>query len=89
MGMPVSELSERLTTAEEAYWIALYRTDPWGDQRADMRSALIAQLIHNTHAKKPRKMQDFMLFSDKPKPKGSDSATIRKNFDRLIARQKK
>lgn len=89
LGMTVAELSERLTASEEAHWIALYRQDPWGEQRGDMRSALIAQLIYNTNSKKPKKMQDFMLFGGKKESAGDDNATIRKNFETLMARQKR
>jgi hypothetical protein len=86
--MTVAELSERLTAAEEAHWIALYRQDPWGQQRGDMRAALIAQLIHNSNSKKPKKFHEFMLFGGKAESAGDDNATIRKNFETLIARQK-
>ena len=86
--MTVNELSERLTAAEEAHWIALYRVDPWGDQRADARTALLAQMQYNTHAKKPRKLEDFLLYKDKPVQQGDSNATLRSNFDRLITRQK-
>lgn len=54
-----------------------------------MRSALISQLIHNSNSKKPKSLEDFMLFrEEKPKP-GDDAATIRKNFERLMATQRK
>ena len=91
MGATVAELTERLTAAEEAHWIALYKQEPWGDQRADVRAAQIAQILYNTNAPrgKARKLNDFMLFSKKEEQKGDSAATIRKNFERLIARQKR
>ena len=85
----MADLSERLTAAEEASWIALYRADPWGEQRGDMRSALITKFIHDTHSRKPKKLQDFMLFSDRPSERTSDSEVLRENFERLIERQKR
>jgi hypothetical protein len=85
LGKTVAELGS-MTAAEEAHWIAEYRVNPWGEIRADMRAALVAQMVHNTNAKKPRKLQDFMLFREKPK--GDSPQTIRENFERLIARQK-
>lgn len=87
--MTVAALSRDLTAAEEAHWIAKYRKQPWGDLAADARNALIAQLIHNTHAKKPKKMQDFMLFAEKKEQAGDTPAKIRENFTRLIERQKR
>lgn len=85
--MTVAALSEQLTAAEEAHWIALYRQDPWGEQRDDMRSALVAQLIHNSNSKKAKKLEDFMLFKDKPKQHGVDPKAIRNSFERMIERQ--
>ena len=89
--MTVADLSERLTAAEEAHWISLYRSDPWGEQRSDMRNALIAQLIHNTNAPrgKGKKLEDFMMFSGKPKQRGVDPVAIRDSFERMIERQRK
>jgi hypothetical protein len=89
LGMTVSKLSSRMTAAEEASWIALYKTDPFGNQRGDMRAALIAQVMHNIHAKKPRKLQEFMLFRAEPETQGDDASTIRKNFERLMEAQRK
>ena len=86
--MTVAALSEQLTAAEEAHWIALYRQDPWGEQRGDMRSALISQLIHNSNSKKPKKLEDFMLFGNKTQQRGVDPVAIRDSFERMIERQK-
>ena len=54
-----------------------------------MRSALIAQLVHNSNSKSPKKLQDFMLFREEKPKAGDDAATIRKNFERLMAKQRK
>lgn len=75
-----------MTSAEESHWIALYRQDPWGEQRADMRAALIAQMQHNTHAKKPRKLDDFMLF--KSTPDKSVDNSVRTFFSKFIGKGK-
>ena len=87
LGMTVSELCDRLTAAEEASWIAYYRIEPFGDQRADMRNALIAQIQYNSQVKKDkaRKLQDFMLFA--AKPERAESAKVRTNFENFIALQ--
>ena len=68
--------------------MALYQTDPWGERRSDLRTAATNQLIYNTNAKKPRKFEEFVLFRDKPVQRGDDAKTIRKNFERLIAKQR-
>ena len=87
--MTVADLAERMTAAEEAHWIALYKLDPWGEQRDDMRSALISQLIHNSNSRKPKKLEDFMLFAKKRETVGDTPSQIRKNFESLIAAQRK
>jgi len=49
-------------------WRAYWAAEPFGEQRADTRAALVAMLIANTHRDpkkqpKPFTIQDFMLFS--------------------------
>ena len=48
--------------------MAYYREDPWGDQRADLRSAQIAQILWNANCKKDkaRKLTEFLMFWKKP-----------------------
>jgi len=89
--MTVAQLSRELTAAEEAHWFALYRADPWGEQRGDMRSALLAQILFNTNAPrgKGKKLQDFMLFAERKEKPGDSPKQIRRNFDALIAAQRK
>jgi len=48
--------------------MAYYSLEPWGEDRADLRSAIIASLIHNSHSKQPRPPKDFLAFKP-PKPK--------------------
>ena len=87
--MTVADLSQRMTALEEAHWIEYYRMEPWGEERADMRSAQVTAMIHNTNAKKPKPLSDFMLFSEKPTKRGNSAAEVRANFNRLIAGQKR
>jgi hypothetical protein len=73
LGKTVAELSTGipgpLMALEETYWIAYAKTDPFGDDRADLRSAQIAQILWNTNAKKgsARKITDFLPYWRKPK----------------------
>jgi len=43
-------------------WEAYYRIDPWGEERADIRSAIIAYTFALAHSKRGRKpkLVDFM-----------------------------
>lgn len=53
-----------MTAAEETLLLAYFRDQPWGDSRADVRSAQIAQILWNKEVKKEhrRKITDFMPF---------------------------
>jgi len=90
LGMTVAALSETLTAAEEAHWLALYRKSPWGTAADDALNALQAQLTFNSNAPKgkSKKLEDFLLFAEKKEHAGDTPDQIRKNFERLIARQR-
>lgn len=62
--MTVTAMMREMSALEETYWVALYQLDPWGEHRADIRSAQIAQLLFNQNVKpdKRRKLTDFMPF---------------------------
>jgi len=52
--------------------MAFYRIDPWGEWRADVRSALLASLVANANRDPKRKatpyrLEDFMLFEKEKK----------------------
>lgn len=52
-------------------WLAYYEVEPFGEERADLRSAIIASTMANMwRGKKSRrfKIQQFMPNFEKPKP---------------------
>jgi hypothetical protein len=61
-GCPVSEAQARCSSREFAEWAAYYRLEPWGEERADLRSGIIAHLIAGALSKKGRypKLGDFL-----------------------------
>ena len=62
--MPVGELLARTSGQELAEWAAYYRLEPWGEERADLRSGVVAALICNAlrgKGGKVRAPQDFVL----------------------------
>jgi hypothetical protein len=63
--MTVEELSGRMSSREFAEWMAFYRIEPFGDQRADMRSAIVASTMANLLGKKKFAPADFMLFTER------------------------
>lgn len=52
-----------------ASWQAFYAIAPFGDQRADQRSAIVAQTMHNVMIEgRPPPLEDFMPYSPEPDP---------------------
>lgn len=68
MGMSVSRLLDEFDAHELAEWMVYYGIEPWGEERADIRSANIAMLINNAHFKVKRTVWDYMVVKP-PKPK--------------------
>ena len=88
--MTVADLSQRLTAAEEASWIAFYRAKPFASERVDVGLAQIAQLLWNTNAKKEntRKLTDFLPWYRKPVKKDPNvNQTVRSMFGKLTKRK--
>ena len=66
MGEPnVERLQETIDSAQFARWIAFYRIDPFGEQRADLRNALLLSTVARMLGDKtPDLLERFMLFDD-------------------------
>ena len=61
--MSVRQAQLEITSTEFAEWIAYSTLEPFGEERADLRSAIVACLIANTNRGKnqrPYKETDFM-----------------------------
>ena len=58
-----------MTAKELSEWMAYYEVEPFGEERADYRSAMIAWVLASIYAKKGHKpkIEDFMPFQDKTK----------------------
>lgn len=57
--------------AEFVDWVAYSRIEPFSDERADWRAALVASVMAETHRgqtkrKKPYQPKDFLLKFEKP-----------------------
>jgi hypothetical protein len=55
----VRELTERLSSREIAEWIAYYQIEPFGEERADLRAAIIACVIANANRDSKEHPQPF------------------------------
>jgi hypothetical protein len=71
LGMTLGELFDRMPSDEFDLWVALYRRDPWGEQRADLRAGVIASTVANYAGKArsesagPAKPADFMPYLER------------------------
>ena len=64
LGRTVGELEASLSAAELREWIAFYRIDPWGEQRADLRMARIVWAVLQVNSKQPVSEDELRLFPD-------------------------
>ena len=71
LGRTVTELS-KMPAAEFAEWLAYYRHSPFGDERADLRTGIVASTVANAMAGRPGKSwtaKDFMPEFGRSQPK--------------------
>ena len=84
--MTVAELGDRMSSRELSEWMAYYSIEPFGDERADLRSGIVASTIANVNRdpkkqKTPFKPVDFMAFVERPETTSTDLAA---KFDAAI-----
>jgi hypothetical protein len=61
----VREAQASMDAAEFREWCAVYKMDPWGEERADLRNGIVCSVLANVWSgKNARKAtpQDFMPF---------------------------
>ena len=69
LGIPYSELGQRISASELTLYQVYYRNHPWGEERADIRNAMQMAQTANMHRGKSQaayKLDDFMPFREKP-----------------------
>lgn len=92
IGRLPSELADQMLAAEEAAYLALFRTEPWGEHRTEIMLAQIAQILWNQNAKKDhrRKLTDFLPFYRKriDEPEADVESKVKGAFMSIINRSK-
>ena len=58
----MAELLERVSARELSEWMAYAQMEPFGEERADLRAAIVAMTVANVNRGKGRaaKVEDFM-----------------------------
>jgi len=64
-----------MSAQEFAEWIAYAQVEPWGEQRADLRAALICKILADINTPKGKaapKLEDFMLKFERKEAQTTD-----------------
>lgn len=90
-GCPVREAQARCDSREFAEWLAFYRIDPFGEQRADLRNGILAALVANAmrrSGQQPAKPEDFMPFREVRKRTPEEAALMLKAYAQELSKRK-
>ncbi len=66
MGRTIAELGQSMSAKEYDLWKAEYMIEPWGEERADLRTGTIVQSNLAPHSKEPVKLKDCILSFKEP-----------------------
>lgn len=59
MGIPIAELQERVSSREFAEYWAYFQLEPWGAEREDLRSGIVASTIANANRDPKKRARPF------------------------------
>ena len=63
--MSVQSAQREISSVEFLEWIAFERTNPSGEERADIRNALLCYVVASVVGGKGHKLEDFIIDFDK------------------------
>lgn len=88
--MTVAEMLGRISSRELSEWMAFYELEPFGDERADLRSGIVASTIANVNRAKGGKEYSFRDFM--PKFEGGEggkepksASVLQKKWEAVVA----
>lgn len=93
--MSVAAAQQSIDAREFAEWMALYRMDPWGEERAYLRAGIVASTIANcaamfTRSKRRWAPRHFMPDTYRgPKKSVGQMAGLARSFAAAFAERKK
>ncbi len=59
--MSVQRAQQEISSVEFAEWLAFQRTNPSGEERADIRNALLCYVVASVVGGKGHKLEDFII----------------------------
>ncbi|MHA1809372.1 MAG: phage tail assembly protein T [Candidatus Heimdallarchaeaceae archaeon] len=75
--MTVAEMLSRMSSSELTYWHEVYKQDPFGEWRDDVRTGIISSTIATVMSGKKHKIEDFIVkFEDAKKQSPDEMKTI-------------
>lgn len=72
--MSVRQAQQEISSREFTEWIAYNRIEPFGEKRADIRSAIVASVIANVNRDKKKKPSPFKTDDFMPEFEGESYA---------------
>jgi hypothetical protein len=75
-----------MSSEEFTEWQAYYSLEPWGEDRADKRTALVAWVIAQVNGNKKAKLNDFLACPPPEKP-GAMARAFRASLAHLVKRK--
>ena len=70
-----------MSAKEYNLWIAEYNIEPWGEDRADIRSGMIVQSVRVAYSKNEVKLKDCIMDFEPPKKQTpKEMFSMLKNF---------
>lgn len=80
----MAELQARMSSREFSEWMAYYSIAPFGEERADLRSAIVANMVAAAAGSKETKVDDYMpKFGEDRKPKQKSMIEMQSLFNSL------
>jgi hypothetical protein len=79
LGKTVDQLLSEISSEELSEWMAYYQLEPFGDERADWRSGMMAATMANLQRSKnraPYKPEDFMPQYDRPEQEWEEQMDV-------------
>lgn len=72
MGIPIAELQERISSREFAeYWVH-FTLEPWGNEREDLRSGIVASTVANANRDPKKRPKPYTPDQFMPKLAGPE-----------------
>ena len=88
LGMTVREMLTRMSALELAEWQRYYDVEPFGEERADLRAAIVARVIAQSNGARQAKLDDFMPRFEPRETRPQTAADQMAVFRALAARSK-